>query len=167
MTQTNSQNNPSDQQTLTPYLAAINAAAAIDFYKNVFGAVEIGARIADGNGVVGHATLQIGNSQFSIAEEYGSAEMRQFPRSPQSLNGTTIGLALTVDNVDAVMQQAEQAGATILTRPENQFYGHRTCRLLDPFQHLWHIRTVIEDVSDDELLRRAQEFYQEEEQKNE
>ena len=154
-----SKNVSEPQLTLTPYFAAIDAAGAIEFYKNVFGAVEIGARIADGNGVVGHATLQIGNSQFSIAEEYGNADMRQYPRSPQTLNHTTMGLALMVDDVDAIMQRAERAGATILTRPENQFYGHRTCRLLDPYQHLWHLATVVEDVSDEEMLRRAEQYY--------
>lgn len=149
-----------NEQTITAYLSATNAAAAIDFYKSVFDAQETAARIADGNGVVGHATLSIGNSTFYIAEQAEDPKLSRHVKSPQSLNGSSVLLNLMVDNVDDVVERAQKAGAEIVIPPSDQFYGHRTGRMVDPFGHVWIVATVIEDVSEQEMLKRAQAFYE-------
>ena len=146
-------------QTLTAYLSATNASAAIEFYKKIFNAVETSARIADGNGVVGHATLKIGNSLFYISEEANDPQLNAKVKSPQSLGASTVLLSLLVDDVDAVIDEAVKAGAEVILRPQDQFYGHRSGRIVDPFGHVWIVATVIEQVSDDELLKRAQAYY--------
>jgi PhnB protein len=148
-------------QTLTSYLSATNAVAAIEFYKSVFNAKETAPRIADGNGVVGHATLQIGNTTFYIAEEATDALLNQHVKSPQSLQGSSVILNLMVDDVDVFIEAAEKAGAEIVLRPKDQFYGHRSSRLVDPFGHVWIIASVLEELTDEELMTRVEALYPE------
>lgn len=141
---------PAGYHTLTPYLIIREAARALDFYKQAFGADEC-CRLSAPDGKVGHAEMRIGDSIFMLADEspeWGS-------RSPELLGGTAVSLVLYVENVDAVFQRAIDAGAKVLRPLEDKFYGDRMGTLLDPFGHEWSLATHIEDVSPEEMERRV------------
>lgn len=141
---------PAGFHSITPYLSVANADAAIKFYQRVFGAEEVG-RITMGGDTVGHAELQIGNSKLMLAQEmpdWGN-------KSPQTLGGSPVTIALYVADVDATYQRALDAGATVIEAVKDQFYGDRAGSLTDPFGHKWHLLSHIEDVSFDEMQRRC------------
>ena len=145
---------PEGYHTVTPYLAVKGAAQALDFYKKAFGATEV-MRMPQPDGKIGHADIRIGDSHVMLADEF--PEMGH--KSPQTLGGTPVQLALYVEDVDAFIDRAVKAGAK-LTRPiENQFYGDRAGAVEDPFGHNWHISTHIEDVPPEEMGRRAKEKF--------
>ena len=134
---------------ISPYLHVKGAARAIDFYRQAFGAEET-LRLAEPEGRIGHAEIQIGGARIMLSDEYPEHGIL----GPQSLGGAAVALHLTVADVDAFAEQAVAAGAT-LTRPvQDQFYGERTCKLEDPFGHVWHVVTHVEDVSAEEMQRR-------------
>ena len=134
----------------TPYLIVNGAAAAIDFYKMAFGAKEV-MRMPGPDGKIGHADLLVGGGHVMLADE--SPEMGH--RGPRSFGGSPVSLVLYVEDVDGVVKQAVGAGAT-LTRPvKNEFYGDRTGGLTDPFGHIWYVMTHVEDVSNEEMEKRA------------
>jgi PhnB protein len=146
---------PDGYHTITPYLFISNAAKALDFYKQAFDAKEL-IRMADPGGRIMHAEIQIGDSRLMLAEECP----QMGSRSASSLNGSPVCLSLYVEDADAVTQRAEKAGAKILRPIQDQFYGDRSAMLSDPFGHLWNISTHKEDVSEDEIKRRAAALFQ-------
>ncbi len=137
--------------TATPYLIAKDAAAAIEFYKKAFGATEL-ERIADASGAIRHAEFKIGDSPFMITEEHPD-----YPAwlSAESRGGSPVHIYLYVEDVDAVFKHAISCGATELLPVQDQFYGDRSGGVRDPFGHIWYIATHIEDVSPEEIQRRA------------
>ena len=141
---------PDGYTSVIPYLIVDGAAKAIDFYKHAFGAIER-FRIGSPGGRVGHAELTIGGSLIMLADEH--PEMGAV--APPTVGGTPVGLHLYVEDVDAVAAKALAAGATLKRPVENQFYGDRLGSIVDPFGHLWHISTHVEDVSPEEIGRRA------------
>ncbi len=141
---------PDANHSVTPYLCAKDAAGAIEFYKTAFGATEI-MRMGEPGGKIAHAEIKIGEAPIMIADEF--PEMGFL--SPQSLGGSPVTLHLYVENVDATADLAIAAGAKVLKPVEDQFYGDRAGRLEDPFGHVWFIATHKEDVSPDEVQRRA------------
>ena len=141
---------PDGYHTVTPYLIIKGAAAAIDFYKKAFGATEL-FRMADPSGKVGHAEIRVGDSPIMLADEH--PEMNAL--SPQTLGGTPISILLYVDDVDAMFKQAIAAGGKQQRPVENKFYGDRMGSLEDPFGHVWHISTHIEEVAPEEMGKRA------------
>jgi PhnB protein len=144
---------PEGYPTVSPYLAVDGAAAAIDFYKDIFGATER-MRMGGPDGKIGHAELSIGNSIVMLADEYPDMNHH----SPKKYGGSPVTISVYVADVDDVAERAVAAGAK-LTRPlENQFYGDRVCAIEDPFGHAWHIATHIEDVPPEEMERRAAEM---------
>lgn len=142
---------PEGYHTLTPYIILRDASAAIDFYKKIFHAQEI-LRIPGPNGSVGHAELKIGDSMIMMGEEMPAMGHK----APQTVGGTPIGLVIYVKNVDAVFNAAVAAGAKVLKPVENQFYGDRMGGIEDPFGHHWYIGTHMEDLSPEELAKRAE-----------
>lgn len=142
---------PPGYHAITPYLVIKNAAAAIDFYKAAFGAEEV-MRMADRSGRVQHAEVQIGDSRVMITDEW--PEMGA--KAPEAFGGSPVSLHLYVQDVDAMAARAASAGGKVLRPVQDQFYGDRAGTLTDPFGHTWHIATHIEDVSPDELRRRAE-----------
>ena len=145
---------PDGYGAVTPYLIVNGAARAIEFYKQAFGATET-FRMEGPGGRVGHAEIKIGDSHVMLADEH--PEMGA--RGPQAFGGSPISLVLYVEDVDAVVNRAVEAGAK-LTRPvANQFYGDRTGGVEDPFGHAWYIATHVEDVSEEEMQRRAAAKY--------
>jgi len=141
---------PDGYPSLTPYLIVADAAAAIAFYQQVFGAI-LRMKLDGPDGKIGHAELEIGNSLIMLADEH--PEMGAL--SPKAVGGTPVGLHLYLEHVDDVAKKAVAAGATLKRPVENQFYGDRLGSILDPFGHLWHISTHVEDVSPEEIGRRA------------
>jgi PhnB protein len=145
---------PDGFHSVTPYLSVKDGNAAIRYYQQVFGAKEIG-RITMPDGSVGHAELQIGDSKLMLAEEmpaWGN-------KSPTTLGGSAVGIALYVNDVDAVFQRALDAGAAVVEPVKDQFYGDRAGTLTDPFGHKWHILTHIEDVSFPEMQKRCNAMF--------
>jgi PhnB protein len=143
---------PEGYHSITPYLAIAGAADAIAFYKKAFGATEV-MRMAAPGGKVGHAEVEIGGSRIMLSDEYPDMGFR----GPKAIGGSPVGLHLYVEDVDAVTRQAVAAGAKELRPVKDQFYGDRTGSIEDPFGHVWHIATHKEDLSPDELKRRADE----------
>ena len=142
---------PAGYSTVTPYLVVNDAARALDFYKQAFGAEEK-MRMAGPQGKIGHAEIKIGDSMIMLADEMPGAGTR----SPHSLNGTTGGVFLYVKDVDAVFQQAVNAGAKADMPPADMFWGDRMGHLADPFGQKWTIATHIKDMTPEEMQKRMQ-----------
>ena len=142
---------PEGYHSVTPYLVMKNAAAAIEFYKKAFGAVEL-LRMAAPGGKIGHAEIKIGDSPVMLADEYPDMGFK----GPESLGGTPVSLMVYVDDVDKIYPQAISAGGKEVRPLQNQFYGDRSGTLTDPFGHVWTISTHVEDVSEEELAKRAE-----------
>ena len=142
---------PEGYHSVTPYLVMKNAAAAIEFYKKAFGAVEL-LRMAGPGGKIGHAEINIGDSPVMLADEYPDMGIK----GPESLGGTPVSLMIYVDDVDKIYPQAIAAGGKEVRPLQNQFYGDRSGTLTDPFGHVWTISTHVEDVPEEELAKRAE-----------
>ncbi len=140
---------PEGYHSVTPYLVVTNAAEAIAFYHQAFGATEL-FRLPMPDGKIGHAEIKIGDSQIMLAEEFPEMGVR----SPQAFGGTAVSLALYVEDADTVFDRAVFAGATTERPVQDQFYGDRCGTLLDPFGHRWTVATHKEDVAPEEMQRR-------------
>ena len=141
---------PEGYHTLTTYLTVENAAEAIDYYKDVFGAKER-IRMEAPDGKIGHAELEIGDSLLMLSDAFPGATSRP----PTELGGTTAGAFMYVEDVDAVVKRAVESGATITMEIADQFWGDRFGSISDPFGHLWSIATHVEDVPPEEIAERA------------
>ena len=141
---------PDGYHSVTPYLIVKGAADAIEYYKKAFGAVEL-FRMAAPGGKVGHAEIKIGDSPIMIADEY--PEMGYV--SPKTLGGTPVSIMIYVDDVDTTYKQAMTAGGDEIKALQDQFYGDRSGTFKDPFGHVWTVATHKEDVSEEEMKRRA------------
>jgi PhnB protein len=141
---------PEGYHTATPYLIVKDAARAIEFYKKAFGATEL-MRMPGPGGKIGHAEIKIGDSPIMLADEVPGMGFR----SPESLGGSPISILLYVEDVDVVFSEALAAGAKEQRPVADQFYGDRTGGVTDPFGHVWYIATHKEDVSPEEMKKRA------------
>lgn len=137
----------------TPYLCCRGAAEAIEFYKRAFGAVEL-YRIGN-ESMIGHAEIKIGDAVIMLADEFPQMGFL----SPESIGGTPVTIHLYVPDVDALAARAVAAGGKLVRPVEDQFYGDRSCKIQDPCGHVWSFGTHIEDVSVEEIKRRAKEKY--------
>jgi PhnB protein len=145
---------PDGYTAVTPYLTIKGAAKAIEFYKQAFGAEEV-MRMPTPDGKIAHAEIRIGGSVIMLHDE--SPEWKAF--SPQTVGDTSVSIMLYVNDVDATFKRAIEAGATSTMEVADQFYGDRAGGLKDPFGHKWHIATHVEDVSPEEIDRRAKEMF--------
>ena len=141
--------------SLVPYITVKGAAKAIDFYKNVFGAVEDAPRYTEPGGRIGHAEIAIGGSRLMISDEHPEMQVL----SPQTLGGTPMTLHLNVADAAATVAKAAAAGAKVLRAVKDQPYGERSGTIEDPFGHRWMVATHIEDVSKHELQKRVGDAY--------
>lgn len=141
---------PEGYHNVTPYLIVDDAARAIQFYTEAFGATEI-LRMEMPNGKIAHAEIQIGDSRIMLADENPEWDAR----GPKTIGGTPSSLMIYVEDCDAVYQRALSAGATALMPLQDQFYGDRSGTLRDPFGHKWHISTTKEVLSPEEVKQRA------------
>jgi PhnB protein len=143
---------PEGYHTATPYLAIDGAAEALEYYKKAFGAKER-MRMNAPDGRIGHAEIEIGDSIVMVADTFPQSSTK----APSELGGTTAGVFLYVEDVDAVVKQAVDAGATVTMEVADQFWGDRFGSIKDPFGHSWSIATNVEDVPEEEMAERAKE----------
>ncbi len=147
---------PEHLHTVTPRLVVADGAAAIDFYREAFGAEELGERATGPGGELIHAELRIGDSIVMVTEETGDAPAR----APQSLGGSVSAIMATYwPEVDAAWKRAIAAGAEVIYPLADQFYGERGGRLRDPYGQQWMLSQRIENVSPEEMQRRMAGFF--------
>ena len=144
---------PDGYPQVTPYLIVDGAGAAIDFYGKVLGATER-MRMPSPGDKIGHAELEIGDSIIMLADEHPEMGIR----GPKAIGGTPVTIHVYVEDVDGVFERALAEGATAARQVENQFYGDRSGQFDDPFGHRWSIATHVEDVSEEEMARRAADY---------
>ena len=145
---------PAGHRTVTPYLASKNAAKALEFYKEAFGATEI-YKLMMPDGRLGHAEIRLGDSVIMLSDEfpeYGG-------KAPETLGGSPVSIHLYVEDVDALFKRALAAGAKECKPVMDQFYGDRSGQLEDPFGHLWWVATHIEDVAPEEMEKRVRAMF--------
>ncbi len=140
---------PAGYHTVTPHLVAQDAAAALAFYVRAFGAVER-YRLVEPSGKIGHAEIAVGDAVVMVCDEYPDFGAV----GPAAYGGSPIKLLIYVDDCDAVVGRAVEAGATLLRPVKDQFHGDRSGMVVDPAGFTWTIATRREDVSPDEMQRR-------------
>lgn len=145
---------PDDFHSVMPYLTIRGAARAMEFYKRAFNAVEV-SRLTAPDGSIAHAEVVIGDSHVMLADACEDNPIF----SPDVLGGSSVGLHLYTEDVDSLFAQALAEGATEIRPVEDQFYGDRTGMLKDPFGHIWFLATRKEDLTVEEVNRRAQALF--------
>lgn len=146
---------PKGYQNVTPCFTVDNAKAAIEFYVKVFGA-KIAMKMEKPNGKIGHAELKIGDGKIMLADEAPEVGAK----GPKAYGGCAMGIHLYVKKVDDVVKKAKQLGAKIKRPVVDMFYGDRSGTIEDPFGHIWHISTHIEDLTQAQMRKRASELHQ-------
>ena len=144
---------PEGYSTIQPYLAVDNAAEAIDFYQRAFGAQER-YRMPGPGGSIMHAEVQIGDSVVMLSDPFPQASTTP----PKQLGGTSVSIMIYTEDTDSLYKQAVDAGGESLMEPDTMFWGDRMSSVKDPFGHSWTIMTHVEDVSEEEMQRRSEEF---------
>lgn len=145
---------PEGFTTVTPHLVVKNAPEAIEFYKKAFGAQET-MRMPGPGGTVMYAELRIGSGVIMMNDEF--PEMGA--RSPLSIGGTAVTITLYVDDADSFMAAAKAAGANETMPVQDMFWGDRYGKCTDPYGHEWAIATHKEDLSPEEIGKRAAEMF--------
>jgi PhnB protein len=145
---------PAAYRNVTPYLTIRDVPRAIDFYREAFGAEEV-RRQAMPDGRVLHAEIAIGPSRIMMSEEMIEYGMK----SPASLGGTPVTLQFFFEDVDAAWKRAVDAGAEVATELMDAFWGDRYGVLADPFGHRWGLAQRLEELSDEEMERRAEKWF--------
>jgi PhnB protein len=141
---------PEGYHSVTPYLVVDNAAEAIRFYSEAFGATER-MRLPMGD-KIGHAEIRIGDSIIMLADEFPDMDHL----GPRSRGGPTASFLIYGPDVDAAWQRAIAAGCSSEREPADQFWGDRMGTLRDPFGHRWSLATHKEEVAPEEMDRRMQ-----------
>ena len=144
---------PKGYHSVTPSIIVRDAAAAIAFYKEAFGAEEID-RMAGPDGSIMHAEIKIGDSLVMLGEE----NEQWGTRSPLSTNGNPGSLHIYVENADASFDRAVKAGAKVRYPMEDAFWGDRYGKVTDPFGHEWAIATRVKDMTKDEMEKAGKEW---------
>jgi uncharacterized glyoxalase superfamily protein PhnB len=141
---------PDGFHTLTPHITVSDAAKAIDFYRNAFGAQETERHVAPDGKAVMHAQLKVGNSMLMLANEFPPMCV-----SPKARGGTSVTLHLYVENADAAFDRAVKAGCTVKMPISDQFWGDRYGCVEDPFGHVWSIATHKQDLTREQIAANA------------
>jgi len=145
---------PDGYTSIAPYLFVDDAKGAIEFYKRAFGATEHGMLLTP-DGRVAHAELKIGDTIMRLCDNLPIFDAK----APSELGGTTVEVFLFVDDVDATVRQAEEAGATVKVPPTNQHWGDRLSQLRDPFGHHWLVASRVEDLTAEEIEDRRRALF--------
>lgn len=145
---------PDGFHTATPSMVVRDAAKAIDFYKQVFGAEER-MRMPGPDGKIIHAEIKIGDSIIFLSEEIPNMG----GKSPQSVGAYTGGIYIYVPNVDEIHQRAVDAGAKSAGPVSDMFWGDRLGHFVDPFGHAWSVSTHVADLTEKEMEKGAEQFY--------
>jgi len=143
---------PEGYHSVSPALAVDGAAEAIEFYKRAFGAKE--RFVMPGpEGTIAHAELEIGDSVVMLSDPFPHSTVRP----PKELGGTSVGVFVYVEDVDAVFEQAVNEGATVTMALEDMFWGDRFGSVTDPYGHSWSLATHVEDVPPEEMEERSKQ----------
>jgi uncharacterized glyoxalase superfamily protein PhnB len=134
--------------SLTPHLVCDDAAAAIEFYKTAFGAVEA-MRLPGPGGKLMHAMVRIGDSALMLVDAFP----QMGALSPKALNGSPVTIHLFVPDTDATMAKAVAAGASVKMPAQDMFWGDRYGQLVDPFGHHWSIATHLQDLTPEQIMK--------------
>jgi len=145
---------PKGSHTITPYLLLSDAAKAIDFYKSAFGAEELGRYLSTDGQRIAHAELKIGDSTLMLSDDFANSAMGK-----RGWTQTKCFLYLYVPDVDKAFDRAVKAGCTVETPLQDQFWGDRYGALVDPFGQEWSLASHVEDVPDQEIAKRAKEYF--------
>ena len=141
---------PEGYHSVTPYLIFSGAGEAIAFYKQALGAGEV-MRMEDPSGRIHHAEISIGDSRIMLADEHPEIQAL----SPKTIGGSPVSMHIYVEDADAAVERAVAAGAKLIRPVADQFYGDRVGGIEDPFGYRWFIATHKEDLTMDEIRRRA------------
>ena len=144
---------PEHLHAVTPRLVVSDGAAAIDFYRRAFGAERLGEPFTGPGGEVIHAEVRIGDSVVMLTDE--PEDGGAGARSPLTVGATTAIMATYWEDVDAAWERALAAGAEVIYPLADHFYGERGGRVRDPFGHQWMLSARIEELSGEEVVRRA------------
>ena len=139
---------PDGYHTVTAYLTVDDAAKAIDFYADAFGAIEL-YRLPMGD-MIGHAEVKIGDTHIMLSDEFADMNIK----GPNARGGPTAAFMIYVEDADAGFARAIKAGATVDRAVETQFWGDRMGSVIDPFGHKWSLATHVEDVPPEEMQKR-------------
>jgi uncharacterized glyoxalase superfamily protein PhnB len=145
---------PEWMHSITPHLVCAGAAEAIEFYKQAFGAVELG-RLAGPPGKLIHAAIRIGDSAVMLVDEMPECGAL----GPKARGGSSVTIHLQVEDVDGVVARAVAAGAKITMPVDDMFWGDRYGQIEDPFGHSWSVATHVRDVSPEELQEVARKMF--------
>src|SRR5439155_9016944 len=140
---------PDNSSVVMPMLVCRDVAAAIDFCKTTFDAVELGRRPGP-NGTVAHALLPISGAMVIIEAEWPTLASR----APQPDGSSPVVIFVYVEDVDKTVERAVAGGAKVLMPVENQFWGDRIGWVMDPSGHVWTVATRIEETSEDQRRER-------------
>jgi PhnB protein len=143
---------------LIPYLVVTDAAAALDFYKNAFGAVELARHHAGDSPMISHAHLLINGGSIMLSDDF-SEMMGGKSMTPEALGGSAVTLHLQLEDVDAFWGRAVAAGATVTMELADQFWGDRYGQVVDPFGHRWSIGQAKVALSEDEVKEASKAFF--------
>ncbi|MEM9158614.1 MAG: VOC family protein [Verrucomicrobiota bacterium] len=143
-----------NEPTLALSLTVNDGDKALSFYKEAFGAEEL-YRMALPNGEIAHAEFMIGDTKIYLSE--ASTEWHAFPNEEGAKSSCLF--AINVDNCDETFERAAAAGGQKLNEPTNYFWGARKAMILDPFGYRWSMSHIVEEVSPEEMDRRAKELY--------
>lgn len=143
-----------NEPTIAVSLTVKNAAEALDFYTRALGAEEL-FRMPTPDGGIAHAEFLLGNSRIFISEE--SPEWHAYAMTGETTASSL--LAILTASCDTSYKKAVDAGAVALNQPENQFWGARTAMIKDPYGYRWSFREVVEEVTPEEMAKRAKELF--------
>jgi uncharacterized glyoxalase superfamily protein PhnB len=146
---------PDGFRTITPYLVVKDAAKAIEFYKNAFGACEKCVSTDEHSGRIMNAQLTIGDSVFMLNDEFPEHGCL----GPSKESPSPVTIHLYVEDVDRVFDQAVKAGAEVTMPVSDVFWGDRFGQVRDPFGHSWSIGTHKEDLTPAEIAERAKHAF--------
>ncbi len=144
----------SDKPSFTPYIVVSNGAAAIDFYKSAFGAVELVRHMAPGTDKIMHAHLVVNGGDLMLSDDFSSS-MGGKPQTPEALGGSAVTFHLHVEDANAAWNKAVAAGAQVKMPLADQFWGDRYGQLRDPFGHYWSIGQTLKTPSPQEIEEGA------------
>ena len=143
---------------LIPYLVVSDAAGAIEFYKNAFGAVELARHHAGESTQISHAHLLINGGSVMLSDDF-SGMMGGASCTPEALNGSPVTLHLQLADVDAFWARAVGAGATVVMELADQFWGDRYGQLVDPFGHKWSLGQPKTSLTEEEIHEASNAFF--------
>jgi PhnB protein len=147
---------PPGHENLIPHLVCDRCSEAIEFYKKAFGAEEIHRLPAPDGRKIMHAAIRIGQSFVFLADDFpefcdGKSQ------TPTALKGTPVSIHRYVENCDAAIKRAQEAGATVLMPARDMFWGDRYGAVIDPYGHRWTFGTHIKDLTPDQMQAALKE----------